>query len=97
MLAEAAQPAAGEIVVVSQKVVSKAEGRVRSLEAVEPGARALELAERLGKDPRLVELVLAESSEVLRAERGVLITRTHQGFVCANAGIDASNAPARGA
>ncbi|CAN5412211.1 coenzyme F420-0:L-glutamate ligase [soil metagenome] len=93
LLADAARPLASEVVVVSQKVVSKAEGRTRLLAQVEPSARALELADALGKDARIIELVLGESSEVLRAERGVLITRTHAGLVCANAGIDASNAP----
>jgi coenzyme F420-0:L-glutamate ligase/coenzyme F420-1:gamma-L-glutamate ligase len=81
----------GDVVVVAQKVVSKVEGRVRALHEVVPSERARELGARLGKDPRMVELVLAESVEVLRAERGVLITRTRQGFVCANAGVDASN------
>jgi coenzyme F420-0:L-glutamate ligase/coenzyme F420-1:gamma-L-glutamate ligase len=84
---------AGEIVVVSQKVVSKAEGRVRDLAAVAPGARARELAARLDKDARLIELILGESREVVRAERGLLITETHHGWICANAGIDASNVP----
>jgi coenzyme F420-0:L-glutamate ligase/coenzyme F420-1:gamma-L-glutamate ligase len=83
----------GDVVVVAQKVVSKAEGRVRALDEVVPSERARELGVKLGKDPRMVELVLAESVEVLRAERGVLITRTRQGFVCANAGVDASNVP----
>jgi coenzyme F420-0:L-glutamate ligase/coenzyme F420-1:gamma-L-glutamate ligase len=83
----------GDVVVVSQKVVSKAEGRVRGLSEVEPGARARELAEQLGKDPALVELVLAESRAIVRAERGVLIAETHSGWICANAGIDASNLP----
>ena len=83
----------GDVVVVSQKIVSKAEGRVRKLSAVTPGAEAQQLAARLGKEPALVELILAESREVLRAERGVLITETHHGFVCANAGIDSSNLP----
>lgn len=93
MLAEAASPAEGEILVVSQKVVSKAEGRVRSLAEVEPGARAAELAHELGKDPRLVELILGEARAIVRAGRGVLIVETHSGLVCANAGIDASNVP----
>ena len=84
---------AGDVVVISQKVVSKAEGRVRDLSRIEPGARARELARRLGKDPRLVELVLAESRELIRAEHGVLIVETSGGLVCANAGIDASNVP----
>ena len=79
----------GDVVAVTQKVVSKAEGRVRRLDEVEPGERAVELAGRLGKDPRLVELVLAESRRIVRAERGVLIVETHGGWTCANAGIDA--------
>jgi coenzyme F420-0:L-glutamate ligase/coenzyme F420-1:gamma-L-glutamate ligase len=83
----------GDIVVISQKAVSKAEGRLRRLGDVSPGEEARELAARLGKDPRIVQLVLDESRRVLRAERGVLITETRQGFVCANAGIDTSNMP----
>lgn len=85
--------APGELLVVAHKVVSKAEGRVVALADVEPSARAVELAEQLGKDDaRHVEVVLRETAEVVRAERGVLISRTHHGFVCANAGVDASNA-----
>jgi coenzyme F420-0:L-glutamate ligase/coenzyme F420-1:gamma-L-glutamate ligase len=85
--------AAEEVLVVAHKVVSKAEGRTVALADVEPSARARELTERLGgdKDPRHVEVVLRESVEVVRAEGGILITRTHHGFVCANAGVDASN------
>jgi coenzyme F420-0:L-glutamate ligase / coenzyme F420-1:gamma-L-glutamate ligase len=82
---------AGDVVVISQKVVSKAEGRLRRLSSVIPGAEARKLAAVLGKEPALVELILEESSEVLRAERGVLITETRHGFICANAGIDTSN------
>jgi coenzyme F420-0:L-glutamate ligase/coenzyme F420-1:gamma-L-glutamate ligase len=101
LIAEAASAAAFElrdddVIVVSQKVVSKAEGRVRQLAAVTPGQRALELASALDKDPRLVELVLSESRRLVRAERGVLITETNSGWVCANAGIDSSNAAADG-
>jgi hypothetical protein len=81
----------GDVVVVSQKIVSKAEGQVRRLSSVLPGGQARKLAALLGKEPALVELILAESEEVLRAERGVLIVQTHHGFVCANAGIDSSN------
>ena len=94
MLADAAPGdlAAGDVVVVSQKVVSKAEGRIVRLADVAPSARAVELAETLGKDPRAVEVVLGETEDVVRAVRGVLIVRTHHGFVCANAGVDASNA-----
>ena len=83
----------GDVVIVSQKIVSKAEGRVVHLHAAIPGAEARRLAAVLGKDPALVELILAESANVLRAERSVLIVETHQGFVCANAGIDTSNLP----
>ncbi|HEY2715186.1 MAG TPA: coenzyme F420-0:L-glutamate ligase [Solirubrobacterales bacterium] len=83
----------GDVVVVSQKVVSKAEGQVRKLSSVIPGAEARRLAAVLGKEPALVQLVLEESAEVIRAERTVLIVETRHGFVCANAGIDTSNLP----
>jgi coenzyme F420-0:L-glutamate ligase / coenzyme F420-1:gamma-L-glutamate ligase len=83
----------GDVVVVSQKIVSKAEDRIRRLSSAIPGSEARRLAAVLGKEPALVELILAESHEVLRAERGVLIVETHHGFVCANAGIDTSNLP----
>jgi coenzyme F420-0:L-glutamate ligase/coenzyme F420-1:gamma-L-glutamate ligase len=86
----------GEIVVVSQKVVSKAEGRTRELAEVEPGPEASELAARIERDPRLVELVLAESRRIIRATEAALIVETHGGWVCANAGIDASNLPDEG-
>ena len=82
-----------DIVAVAQKVVSKAEDRVVDLAEVEAGERATEIARRLGKDPRLVELVLRESIEVVRAERDVLIVEGRTGWVSANAGIDASNVP----
>lgn len=82
-----------DVVVVAHKAVSKAEGRIRTLSAVRPGPQAIELAERLGKDPRHVRVVLDETREVLRASNGVLITVTRHGFVCANAGVDASNVP----
>jgi coenzyme F420-0:L-glutamate ligase/coenzyme F420-1:gamma-L-glutamate ligase len=87
--------APGEVLVLAHKVVSKAEGRVVALRDVEASDRAVTLAEALGKDdPRTVEVVLRETAEVVRAEHGVLISRTHHGFVCANAGVDASNAGA---
>lgn len=86
----------GDVLVVAHKVVSKAEGRVRRLDAVEPGKRARALAAEHGKDPRLVQAVLDESAEVLRAVEGVLICVTRHGFVCANAGVDQSNAGAEG-
>jgi coenzyme F420-0:L-glutamate ligase/coenzyme F420-1:gamma-L-glutamate ligase len=82
-----------DVVVVSQKVVSKAEGRTVDLADVEPGKRSVELATRLGKDPRLVELILRESAEIVRAEREVLIVEGRTGLISANAGIDASNVP----
>lgn len=85
----------GDVVVVSQKVVSKSEGRVVRLDSVTPSAKAREIAERLGREAPLVELVLSESREVLREER-VLIVETHHGLVCANAGIDSSNLPEDG-
>lgn len=86
-----------DVLAISQKVVSKAEGRIVELADVSPGTEATELAERLGRDPRLVEVVLGESREVIRTdtERGILITETHHGFICANAGVDASNAPSK--
>ena len=93
LVAGAAAPRGDEVVVLSQKVVSKAEGRVRDLGDVEPSEEAAELAQRLDKDARLVQLVLEESRSVLRSEGGVLITETHGGWICANAGIDASNLP----
>ena len=94
LLAERARFEPGDVLVVAHKVISKAEGRVVSLAGVEPSARALALATPWGRDPRQVEVVLQETVELLRAERGVLICRTRHGFVCANAGVDASNAGA---
>ncbi len=80
-----------DVVVVTHKVVSKAEGRVSRLAEVDPGDPALALAERVGQDPRMVEVILRESRRVIRAEPGVLITETVQGLVCANSGVDRSN------
>lgn len=82
----------GDVLVVAQKIVSKAEGSVVSLAAVQPSEQARALGAQLKKDPRAVELVLQESRRILRSER-VLIAETHHGFVCANAGIDHSNVP----
>lgn len=81
------------IVVVAQKIVSKAEGRFAWLDEVQPSDKALELARITGKDARLVELTLSESTDVLRAVPGVLIARHRLGYVMANAGIDLSNVP----
>jgi coenzyme F420-0:L-glutamate ligase / coenzyme F420-1:gamma-L-glutamate ligase len=86
----------GDVLVVAHKVVSKAEGALRRLDDVTVSERARALARDHGKDPRHVQVVLDESAAIVRAERGVLICRTHHGFVCANAGVDASNAPAAG-
>jgi coenzyme F420-0:L-glutamate ligase/coenzyme F420-1:gamma-L-glutamate ligase len=83
----------GDVLVITQKIVSKAEGRLVRLETIEPSPLAVTFAERWGKDPRHVEVVLRESVRVVRMERGVLITETRHGFVCANAGVDASNVP----
>jgi coenzyme F420-0:L-glutamate ligase/coenzyme F420-1:gamma-L-glutamate ligase len=91
LVASAVAPAAEDVVVISQKAVSKVEARVRRLADVEPGTRAVELAGELEKDAALVELVLSESARIVRAERRVLITETKEGWVCANAGIDTSN------
>jgi len=85
----------GDVVVIAQKIVSKAEGRQVRLAEVTPSPRALELARTVDKDPRLVELMLGESREVLRAKPGVLIVEHRLGFVMASAGIDQSNVPCR--
>ncbi len=92
-IAERVALADGDIVAVSQKVVSKSEARMVRLDQTDPGAEAVALAGRAGKDPRLVQLILDESRGLVRVDeaRGILITETHHGFVCANAGIDQSN------
>jgi coenzyme F420-0:L-glutamate ligase/coenzyme F420-1:gamma-L-glutamate ligase len=92
LLAQAAELAPTDVVAIAHKIVSKAEGRIVRLADVTPGPRALALAEEHGKDPRQVEVILSESVEVVRADAGRLICRTRHGFVCANAGVDASNA-----
>ena len=84
---------AGDIIVLAQKIVSKAEGRAVRLADVQPSARAHELARECAKDPRLVELILRESREVLRVKPGIIIVEHRLGFVMANAGIDQSNVP----
>ncbi len=95
LLSQAAGPfAEGDLLVVAHKIVSKAEGRTVSLADVVPGDRAVALAAEHGKDARVVEVILGESAAIVRSRPGVLICRTHHGFVCANAGVDASNAGA---
>ena len=81
----------GDILVFSQKIVSKSEGRVLSLSSVNPSLLANGIASSYGKDPRLVELILSESKRIVRMENGIIIVETKHGFVCANAGIDESN------
>jgi coenzyme F420-0:L-glutamate ligase/coenzyme F420-1:gamma-L-glutamate ligase len=81
----------GDVLVVTQKVVSKAEGAVVDLRTVEPRPEAIAWAERWGRDARQIEVVLREARRIVRMERGVLITETPHGFVCANGGVDASN------
>ena len=82
---------AGDILVIAQKIVSKAEGRMVNLASVTPREQAIELAGQADKDPRMVELLLQESNEVLRVRKGTIIVEHKLGFVCANAGIDHSN------
>ena len=83
----------GDVVVVTHKIVSKAEGRLVDLDTVEPSAFAKGFAARHEKDPRQIEVVLRESRRIVRMDRGIIISETHHGFVCANAGVDASNVP----
>jgi coenzyme F420-0:L-glutamate ligase/coenzyme F420-1:gamma-L-glutamate ligase len=81
----------GDILVIAQKIVSKAEGRLFRLKDITPTQKALHLAEETGKDPRLVELIMQESKAILRSREGLIIAEHKLGFVCANAGIDRSN------
>ena len=83
----------GDIFVIAQKVVSKVEGCVVALDRVMPSPQALEWAKTNNKDARVVEVVLRESRRIVRMQRGVMICETHHGFICANAGVDASNVP----
>ena len=85
------EPRAGDVLVVAQKIVSKAENRVVDLATIEPSAQAVALAADVDKDPRLVEVILSESVRVVRARRGVLIVEHKLGFIMANAGVDQSN------
>ena len=84
---------AGDVVVVTQKVVSKAEDRVIGFVGVEPSPLAVTITEGYRRDPRHTEIVLRESARVVRMDRGVIISETRHGFICANAGVDASNIP----
>ena len=96
MLAERAAASAvavGDVLVIAHKIVSKAEGRAVRLADITPGPAAGALAEQTGKDPRLCEVILAESRRIIRRRGATLICETHHGFICANAGIDTSNVP----
>ena len=88
-------PQPGDVLVVTQKVVSKAEGCIVDLRTIEPRPEAVDFATQWDRDARQVEVVLRESAEVLRMERGIIVSRTRHGFVCANAGVDASNTGAK--
>ena len=81
----------GDIVVVAQKVISKAEGRLIDLKLVNPSGKSLQIAKQNDKDPRLIELILNESVDILRLARGIIIVETKRGLICANAGVDQSN------
>ena len=83
----------GDVMVVTHKIVSKAEGRLVDLDTVEPSSLAKGFADRYDKDPRHIEVVLRESRRIVRMDRGIIISETHHGFVCANAGVDTSNVP----
>ena len=80
--------AGGDVVVVGQKIISKAEGRLRRLSAVEPSEATRRMAEALGRDPHLLEVIMRESRRVVRMDKGVIITETYHGWICANAGAD---------
>ena len=81
----------GDILAVTHKIVSKAEGRVVELNSIKPSTKAISMAKEHDKDPRIMELILKESSQILRAKDGIIISETRHGFVCANAGVDQSN------
>lgn len=83
----------GDVLVVTQKIVSKAEGRVIRVDEVQPSQIALQLSEGHNRDPRHTEVILRESRRIVRMDRGNIIAETHHGFNCANAGVDASNVP----
>jgi coenzyme F420-0:L-glutamate ligase/coenzyme F420-1:gamma-L-glutamate ligase len=85
----------GDVVVVAQKIVSKAQGRIVRLPDIKPSPQAKKIAATLKRDPRLIEVILRESKRIVRQSDNVLIVETHHGFVCANAGVDRSNVPGR--
>ncbi|MGI0048317.1 MAG: coenzyme F420-0:L-glutamate ligase, partial [Nitrososphaera sp.] len=81
----------GDVLVVAHKIVSKAEGRIVRLADVKPSPKAIKMAKEHVKDPRIMELILRESVQILRAKDGIIVSETRQGLVCANAGVDQSN------
>src|SRR3989304_1349443 len=83
-----------DILVISQKIVSKAEGRLVRLEGVLPSPMSMPAAQALGRDPHLIEVILQETRRIVRMDQGILITETKQGMICANAGVDQSNVDA---
>jgi coenzyme F420-0:L-glutamate ligase/coenzyme F420-1:gamma-L-glutamate ligase len=85
----------GDVLVVAQKIVSKSEGRLVDLNTVIPSDRAIEIAQKQQRDPRLVQVILSESKSIIREDAHVIITETHHGFICANAGVDRSNVVGR--
>ena len=95
-LAQGTAIESGDVLVVTQKVVSKAEGRVVSIDSVEASPLAISITEGHRRDPRHTELILRESKRIVRMDRGVILSETYHGFNCANAGIDASNIPGSG-
>ena len=86
----------GDILVIAQKIVSKAEGRLVRLADVQPGEQARSLADVVGKEPAVIQVVLDDSNEILRVRRGLLVVEQRSGWVCANAGVDRSNVEADG-
>jgi coenzyme F420-0:L-glutamate ligase/coenzyme F420-1:gamma-L-glutamate ligase len=92
LLDAAGRLADGDVLVLAHKIVSKAEGRIVALDDVKPSQEAIAIAAEQDRDPRLIEVILRESAQVVRSRPGVLVCRTRHGFVCANAGVDASNA-----
>ena len=94
LVASGLEPEAGDVLVVTHKIISKAEGQLVDLTTVEPSPFAERYADAWGKDPRQVEVVLRQSRRISRMERGIIIAETAHGFVCANAGVDASNVAA---
>jgi coenzyme F420-0:L-glutamate ligase/coenzyme F420-1:gamma-L-glutamate ligase len=81
----------GDVLVIAHKIVSKAEGRIVNLADVKPSSKAIKMAQEHGKDPRIMELILNESVQILRAKNGIIVSETKHGLVCANAGVDQSN------